>query len=160
VSQAQSLQFLRLYPVCQREHLLQKLSKSGLKHLVSEEKKMMTPEPKPHNHHKEHQGHFFNGLLVGLILGFALALLFTTKRGRQMVKALTEEGLDSISELRRRMDTLEVMIDEDEYVEEPKEAPKAKNGVKSKEVVEEEIDDEEPTKKDSKRRFFKGIRKN
>lgn len=130
----------------------------------------MTSEHKPHTSHGQqsgHQGHFFNGLLVGLVLGVALSLLFTTKRGKQMVKALTAEGLDSMSELKRRLENIEFMLDEedvveDEYYEEPVE-PVKKNGVKTErkiEVEEIDIDDEEPVKRGSKRRFFKGIRKN
>lgn len=124
-------------------------------------------ETKEHRHHeKQQQPHFFNGFLVGLILGFGLALLFTTKKGRKMIKALTEEGLDSISELRKRMDTIEVMIDEaeDEDYVEPK---SVKNGVSekeeksSKQTNESEEDDGEIEKRGSKRKLFRGIsRKN
>lgn len=125
------------------------------------------PVHQPHAHPQNHTGHFFNGLLVGLVLGIAIALLFTTKRGKQMVKALTAEGLDSISELKRRLENIEFMLDGDdvvgdEYYEEEVKEPAKKTGVKVEKIVEEETEeDEEPVKRGSKRHFFKGVgRKN
>ncbi len=40
-----------------------------------------------------------NGFLAGLIIGGVVTLLFTTKRGREIVKELTEKGLDKFTEL-------------------------------------------------------------
>ena len=42
---------------------------------------------------------FMNGLLIGLVLGAGLVYLLTTKRGKKILHALTEEGLDSISNM-------------------------------------------------------------
>lgn len=131
----------------------------------------MMKDTKVESHHsKQDSPQFFNGFLVGLILGFGLALLFTTKKGRRMIKALTEEGLDSIQELRKRMDSIEVMMDEDIDEDYVKEVPALKNGEakkevktqKTSEVQEEELeDDEEADKRGSKRKLFRGIgRKN
>ncbi len=43
--------------------------------------------------------HFSHGFIMGLILGVLLTLLFTTKRGRRIVKMLSEEGTQSIARL-------------------------------------------------------------
>lgn len=116
---------------------------------------------KPHHPHAHHQkgGRFMDGLLVGLILGFGLALLITTKKGRRMLKMLTEEGLDSVSELKKRLDNIEVVLDEnddeeEEYiVEEMAEDPD--------EELRNTKREEEGIKKSPRKRLFKGIsRKN
>lgn len=44
-------------------------------------------------------GGFLVGLLIGLIIGGGAVFLFGTKRGKKILKTLTEEGLDSVSEL-------------------------------------------------------------
>jgi gas vesicle protein len=48
------------------------------------------------NSHKSSNG---NGFLLGVIVGVIVALLFTTKKGREIVKELTEKGLDRFSDL-------------------------------------------------------------
>lgn len=40
-----------------------------------------------------------NGLLIGLVLGAGLVFLLTTKRGKKILHALTDEGLESISSM-------------------------------------------------------------
>lgn len=115
-----------------------------------------------HRHAPKNPSRFMDGLLVGLILGFGLALLITTKKGRKMLKTLTDEGLDSVTELKKRLDNIEVTLDEDdetdeeyivEEVEEEPDSPQAAPSVKP-------LGNEE-AKKTSKKRLFKGIsRKN
>lgn len=43
--------------------------------------------------HHSNSGHAF---LLGVVVGVAVTLLFTTKRGRKILKALTDEGMDKI----------------------------------------------------------------
>ena len=40
-----------------------------------------------------------SGFLLGVLVGVAITLLFTTKKGRKILKALTDEGWDKISNL-------------------------------------------------------------
>lgn len=48
------------------------------------------------DHKNNHAG---GGFLFGLLVGIALTLLFTTKKGRKILKTLTDEGLDRMSSL-------------------------------------------------------------
>lgn len=45
------------------------------------------------------RGGFFNGFLVGFILGAAVVFLLVTKKGKKLLKTLTEEGLDKVSNI-------------------------------------------------------------
>ncbi len=45
-----------------------------------------------------------NGFLIGLILGSFATLLFTTKKGREIVKDFTEKGVEKLSELQSNID--------------------------------------------------------
>jgi hypothetical protein len=47
------------------------------------------------NHNNNHGG----GFLLGIIVGVIITLLFTTKRGREIFKELTEKGLEKFSDL-------------------------------------------------------------
>lgn len=54
---------------------------------------------------------FFDGFLWGLIIGGGLVFLFGTKRGKRIIKMISEEGFENISEL------LENQIDKEEDLE-------------------------------------------
>lgn len=53
-------------------------------------------------HKCNHHSHG-NGFLVGVIVGVILTLLFTTKKGREIVKELTAKGLDAFSDFQKVM---------------------------------------------------------
>ncbi len=42
---------------------------------------------------------FMNGLLLGIIIGAALVFFLGTKKGKEMLRTITEEGLEDFSEL-------------------------------------------------------------
>lgn len=44
-------------------------------------------------------GKFFNGFLLGLLVGGAVVFLLGTKKGKKLLKAISEEGIDSISDI-------------------------------------------------------------
>lgn len=61
-----------------------------------------------------------NGFLLGLIIGGVATLLFTTKKGREIVKDLTEQGIERISDLQGKMDKAVVEYEDvpgEDYVE-------------------------------------------
>jgi gas vesicle protein len=62
-----------------------------------------------HPHHAENGG-FINGLVLGIVIGVAVALLFSTKKGKKLLKVLTDEGLEKISGLE---DILQDVIEEE-----------------------------------------------
>jgi gas vesicle protein len=60
-----------------------------------------------------------SGFLLGLVIGSVTTLLFTTKKGRELVKEMTDSALDKFSELQEGLDEA-VDIEElegDDYIE-------------------------------------------
>jgi len=66
---------------------------------------------KNHNQHT-HGGGMGNGFLLGVIVGAALVFLFATKKGKKILKMLSENGFEGIAEL-----TDMLSEDEDEFEE-------------------------------------------
>lgn len=85
------------------------------------------------NNNSRHDNRFFNGFLIGLILGAAIVFLLATKRGKKILKLISEEGLDSIANVLEEMED-EEMVDQD-FVEEVPESKKSNGEVKSQEVA-------------------------
>ena len=118
------------------------------------------------NNHHDHTG---NGFLVGVIIGGVATLLFTTKKGREIVKDLTSKSLDKFSEIQKNLDeTVDFEeVDGGDYVE-PEDRPAklveekeqkllaSDSGDKSKKSSE----SEKHNAKSSVRRFFKSSKKN
>lgn len=86
-----------------------------------------------------------NGFILGVIVGVLIALLFTTKKGRAILRDVTDKGIDKLStleELRKRAgnsDQDEEISEEDDYVE-----PEPVPVVVVKEEVVEEIEEAAP----------------
>ena len=81
---------------------------------------------------------FLNGLLLGAILGAGAVFLLGTQKGKKLLKAISDEGLENISELLHH-----------------EEERKAESTGESKPNV----PLSEPDKKPLIRRFFRGIGK-
>lgn len=64
-------------------------------------------------------GGFLNGLILGVILGGGAVFLFGTKKGKKLLKTITEEGLDGIADL-------EDFIEEVDYKDRPVRKQKTK----------------------------------
>ncbi len=80
----------------------------------------------------------------GMLVGGALVLMLTTKKGRQILKEISEGGIEGIEEF----------IDLEKVKELANDFTDDENDEK------EEIDDEkQPTPKRKKRRLFRGVRK-
>lgn len=100
---------------------------------------------------------FFDGFLLGLLIGGAAVFLFGTKSGKNLLKIISEQGLEGISDVMEQYS--------DDYNEEDldEEGPMAEQAAKSSyakasegqgEVHKEEYTSEKPQKK----RFFKRLR--
>lgn len=113
----------------------------------------MDKEHHDHNHH--HSSGFMNGLVMGLLLGGGAVFLLGTKRGKKLLKVISEEGLEGMSGLgellENKFDYIKDM-DEEDLEEEMLEAKENNKNEKSSE--------EAPKSLHSKaKRFFKGVHK-
>lgn len=68
-------------------------------------------DQKNNNHHEYNPG---NGFLMGLIVGGIATLLFTTKKGREIVKDLTEKGFERLEDLQ---DSIEEAVEIEDVAE-------------------------------------------
>jgi gas vesicle protein len=106
---------------------------------------------------------FFSGFLIGLILGAAAVFLFGTKKGKQILKTISEEGLENITKALEDLEEEEI-VDQDfvEDVPEPvktketeiSDEPKSSKGTNFPEVAAKEAEESEIVVKKSPR-FFK-----
>ena len=134
-------------------------------------------------HEKKNDEHIgsSNGFILGLILGVAITLLFTTKKGRKLLKLLMDEGADKVARLEEVLQKKEQVIEDDldeiisgtDYVEKHQpvtDEPKEKESVIASQKDEVSTFKETPRhkppeqdieeKKHSVRRFFKGAKRN
>ena len=94
------------------------------------------------NNNNKSGNNFFSGFLLGFLFGGIVVFLLATKKGKNILKAISEEGADSITNLLEGMDKtadMEEFGDEEEIVSQ-KEA--------TKDIVRE---------KPKVRRFFRGV---
>ena len=54
--------------------------------------------------HKGNSG-FGNGVVVGVVMGVILTLLFTTKKGRKILRILSEEGFEKVKKWETILDS-------------------------------------------------------
>ncbi|MEK7534261.1 MAG: YtxH domain-containing protein [Patescibacteria group bacterium] len=88
---------------------------------------------------------FLNGFLLGALIGGGAIFLLSSEKGKKILKILSEEGLDKISDLLQEQEnTMEDDLGEDEAF--------SVNGESEDNTVKEE-------KKPFVRRFFRGISK-
>ena len=111
---------------------------------MKEEKKMDKEHHKYHNHSQG--GGFSNGFLLGAIVGSGLVFLLGTKKGKQVLKTLMENGFEGVSELQDLLNDDEDDAIVDEYVQDA-------------EVAAETSINESPKPSKSIKRFFKRRKK-
>lgn len=94
---------------------------------------------------------FFSGFLLGVLIGAAVVFLFVTKKGKKILKAISEGGEGKLSNI---LNKIENSVDlEDESLDEEAsfaEAPTIKENQVKKKIVAE-------TRPKTARRFFRGI---
>jgi gas vesicle protein len=100
------------------------------------------------DNNNQNNGKFFSGFLIGFIVGAAVVFFLGTKKGKRLLKTISEKGINNISNLLEKADKAEDM---DEILEEKK--PK-KDFTSKREFAVKEIATEEKPKA---RRFFRGI---
>lgn len=114
---------------------------------------------------KEKQGSgLSSGFLLGVVVGVVITLLLTTKRGKRILKMITEEGMSKLS-------NWEDMVSDavDEYTAKSQEQPLPAVDLSSEEEQEDEEVETSPVEEEPKlvvkkeqqpktiKRFFKGI---
>ena len=97
----------------------------------------------------EKQNNHGGGFLAGLLIGGVVGALVSTKKGRQILKDLSEYGLEYVGKA-INLDDLETILNEDEEEMMSGEVEASEEGVVSEEKK------EEPSRR---RRLFRGIRK-
>lgn len=87
-----------------------------------------------------------NGFLVGLILGGAIGALVSTKKGRQLIKGVSEHGLDYLDQAIEKTDIGSILdqVQQEEIMMESE--------------MKDEVVEEVPAVS-RRKRLFKGIRK-
>lgn len=89
-------------------------------------------------------GNFFSGFLLGALIGAAMVFFLGTKKGEKILKAISEKGLNDISNIIEKADK---EVNSDEVYE------KEENIVPKKQTVIGETIEQKP----KTRRFFRGI---
>ena len=95
------------------------------------------------NNNQHHSNSFANGFLFGLIIGAAAVFLLATKKGRKILKLISEEGLDSLTNIVEEY-TSETEKEEAEDIQDEE----------SEEVSPSVVEEAVPVKK-PKKRFFR-----
>lgn len=100
---------------------------------------------------KKSGGHFFNGFFWGAALGGGFAYILSTKRGRELLKDLVQDGLDMLDDL-----TLEPEVAEEELspIEE-----NAANKPADVPLMEHSVSAEKQSEQPVKKRFFRAGKK-
>jgi len=89
-----------------------------------------------------HGGNFFSGFLLGFLIGGFVVFLLATKKGKKLLKTISEEGMDNLSNILEKTGEAENL--DEVYEEEEEAAPK-------RQVIPREDVGEKP------KRFFKGV---
>ena len=94
---------------------------------------------------------FVNGFLLGALIGAGVVFLLGTKKGKRLLKTISEEGLGNISNILEKAEKLEE-IDEGEEVEKV---------IAQKKITqaEDELEDQPEEMRPKVKRFFRGISK-
>ena len=88
---------------------------------------------------------FFNGFLLGLFVGGAAVFLLGTRTGRNLVKIVSEQGLEGLTDLLEEYDLVELEEEQEDN----------NNGhLKTTPSAQEPPQEEKP-----KKRFFKRVRR-
>jgi len=96
----------------------------------------------------QNNGKFFSGFLIGFIVGAVVVFFLGTKKGKKLLKTISDKGIDNVSNLLEEADKTK---DFDEILDEGEETEEVlpKREFATRETVIEE--------KPKVRRFFRGI---
>ena len=117
-------------------------------------------EVKKEKNNNMSESRFSNGFFLGLIIGGGLVFLLGTKTGKKILKTMSEEGLEGVTNFIEEMDLENP--DEEEFQDEVEEEME-EEGEKNPETVEEKKETSNAQSKTEdkvspKKRFFKKIK--
>lgn len=92
-----------------------------------------------------HGNNFFSGFLLGALVGAAVVFLFATKKGKRILKAISEKGADNISNI---LDKIDKSVDLPDESPDEESFTASENLFPKKTIVKD---------KPKTRRFFRGI---
>jgi len=101
---------------------------------------------KEHLQHHHGSGGFMNGLILGILIGAGIVFLFGTKRGKQVLKAITENGVESFADLTDILQNTE-FEDEEDYPED------------GEIISPKKVETKKPSATRPVKRFFRGVKK-
>lgn len=104
------------------------------------------------NNVNKSRGNFFSGFLLGIFIGAAVALLLVTKKGKKILKAISEEGEGKITDILDKLDK-SVSLPEEALEDEGSSFVKASANKESDNEEESLVKRDKPKVK----RFFKGV---
>lgn len=93
---------------------------------------------------------FFSGFLLGALIGAAIALLLVTKKGKKILKAISEEGEGKISNI---LNKIEKSVDLEDEILEASDDEEIETSAPRREVVKKTVIEDKP----KVRRFFRGV---
>ena len=115
------------------------------------------------DNNNQNEGKFLSGFLLGILVGGFVVFLLGTKKGKKLLKAISEDGMDNISSLLEKAEKTEEFPDEnlDKIVKKPSfakvphfaEASRGKSEGRGEFAFKEKSFEERP----KPRRFFRGI---
>jgi gas vesicle protein len=98
------------------------------------------------NNNGKSNNNFLSGFLLGALIGGAIVFLLGTEKGKKILKAISDEGLDNLSDILEKADKATNLDEVFEEEEEQEISPKT-------ELIEKESSDDRRKPK----RFFRGI---
>lgn len=81
------------------------------------------------NNNGNHGNKFFEGFIWGAIIGGGVVFLMGTKKGKKLLKAITQEGVGNLA------DIIDEGMDEDDYEEEEEIEKTQGNGISEKKEI-------------------------
>jgi hypothetical protein len=109
----------------------------------------------------DRRNNFASGFLLGFLFGIILTILFTTKKGRHILRMLASEGVEGVANLKSRLQEAESITEEELFYDDMEIEPQQEKTSNLTNVTE-ETDGKEAGGNGVKNRparklFFKGI---
>lgn len=107
-----------------------------------------------------HSSRFFDGFLLGVVVGAIAVYLFGTKSGKNLVKIISERGLDGLKDIIAEYSAQDLGEEFEEEEDSAKQNSETEeNSSNPEEKVQNSVSETVEEIKPPKKRFFKRVRK-